>query len=873
MAATRAAFVVFLVTTPAAPAAAQPQPKFNAAELRKSVVHVKMIAPGAEPVSGSGFVVGTDGLIYTSRHVVVPETATAGTVIVVGVPSPKDPDELRYYRAEVVYATPPKDGRDFAALKIVAKDGAPAFPALKIVADKQALGADVAVLGFPVVKSDQPAVAFNKGSVSGTKVVHDGVAYYQTDAAVNPGNSGGPMVNLAGEVVGIVTARKRGSDNIGFAMHAAEIADLKADIEKKAKGVNPPAGPLTAAEVKALVPPSIAPKAENWTVGAGTVKEVKGVLVAENNGGSYWLVSKEPLPDDFQMTIRCGVEFFKGQQALQPSQKNVLRMLCVRFATDDTKSDILERKGNLLQFSHSQMLLWKEGTPVKVEPTGNPDEPFTLTITKSGGDYAVAVDGKVVLKHTDDKPLKGGQKVCIGGFTSRLFLGEVTVTPLGANRRSEPARPGVEHVLVLSGGPMPVRHAWLVAALCLPLVAPPLGAADGPKVTGTDPYTPGLDNTMLLLQGDVLIRLGADGVTEKERHKLGARYTHIAERNDHFVALSEKAVVVLNKTTLKPIREKALPYRKLTDLALHPTLPVAYVAVEFDITAPSFRVIVFDEQSGKAHEPRGFYGTWVRVHPAGTFLVTGHKDIYERGTQFFINPGFKLQAVPDYGSIDLLISYALDDKGKPTFMDLKTKAGGNGSGVRMSPDGERVTYLSHVGTPQFSGNLGGFDPLDLQKLPVAYATKDRASTHDLAYHPRLPLCASPGKDAVVFFHRDKEKEAVGERLDGPGQFDRVHRVYFAPDGTHVVVDSDRDGVRALRNVALKLSPEEVALLAKPAAPVADNSARVKAALLRSGERLIGSSTPGRSPATRRWTGSSSITRSARTTRSSPIRRP
>lgn len=79
------------------------------------------------------------------------------------------------------------------------------------------------------------------------------------------------------------------------------------------------------------------------------------------------------------------------------------------------------------------MLLWKNGDALKVERTGNPEEPFTLTITKKGGEYTVAVDGKVILTHTDEKPLKGGQKVCIGGYTSRLYLGEVTVTPLGEN--------------------------------------------------------------------------------------------------------------------------------------------------------------------------------------------------------------------------------------------------------------------------------------------------------------------------------------------------------------------------------------------------------------------------------------------------------
>ena len=83
---------------------------------------------------------------------------------------------------------------------------------------------------------------------------------------------------------------------------------------------------------------------------------------------------------------------------------------------------------------------------------------------------------------------------------------------------------------------MRVRHVSFVAAPCLPILTAPLKAADGPKLTGDYQYTPGLDRTVLLLQGDVLIRLGADGVTEKEKWKLAAKYSLIAERADYFVA-------------------------------------------------------------------------------------------------------------------------------------------------------------------------------------------------------------------------------------------------------------------------------------------------------------------------------------------------
>ncbi|MEX2213841.1 MAG: hypothetical protein WD768_06925 [Phycisphaeraceae bacterium] len=377
------------------------------------------------------------------------------------------------------------------------------------------------------------------------------------------------------------------------------------------------------------------------------------------------------------------------------------------------------------------------------------------------------------------------------------------------------------------------RHRnWHVSALVLAIAAS-LHAVDGPKVGGGDQYTPGLSRTMLLLQGEALYRLGPDGITVKEKHNLGGKYTQIAERKDYFVALSAepKAVVVLDKKTFKPLRKQALQYMGLTDLTLHPKLPVSYVAVKFAIEAPRYRVIVFNEEAGEAHEPRGFFGGEVSVHPAGTFLVTALDDIYERGTRFFINPGWQLHSVPDYGSIDLLITYAIDDKGMPSFIDLKTKAGGNGKGLRMSPDGQRVTYLSHVGTPQFSGNLAGFDPLDLQKLPVNYATKDRATTYELAYHPSLPLCASPSKTSVVFFNR--ETGEIEERLSAAPGVDQIHRIYFSPDGRQIVLDSDKAGVRALRSAALKLSREELVNVSKPVDyGVEDNSAKVITAMKR-----------------------------------------
>src|SRR5207302_5346739 len=126
-------------------------------------------------------------------------------------------------------------------------------------------------------------------------------------------------------------------------------------------------------------PVGIAPTAANWTVNKGQVKEVLNGMILDNNGGKYWLTSKEPLPDNFQLVIRCRLDFLQGKQVIYTTQKNLLRMLCVRFHTAETEADIMERKGYLVQFSHAQLMLWKDNVNLKIEKTGNTNDPFILT--------------------------------------------------------------------------------------------------------------------------------------------------------------------------------------------------------------------------------------------------------------------------------------------------------------------------------------------------------------------------------------------------------------------------------------------------------------------------------------------------------------
>ncbi|MBX3703917.1 MAG: DegQ family serine endoprotease [Steroidobacteraceae bacterium] len=152
---------------------------------------------------GSGFVISPDGYILTNAHVV--DGASEVTVRTT---------DRREYRARVVG----QDGRtDVAVLKIDAAD----LPTVRI-GDPTGLKAGewVIAIGSPF-GFDNSVTA---GIVSATARTLAGDAYtpfIQTDVAVNPGNSGGPLFNLQGEVVGInsqIYSRTGGYQGISFAI-------------------------------------------------------------------------------------------------------------------------------------------------------------------------------------------------------------------------------------------------------------------------------------------------------------------------------------------------------------------------------------------------------------------------------------------------------------------------------------------------------------------------------------------------------------------------------------------------------------------------------------------------------------------------------
>ena len=160
--------------------------------------------PRRSDSGGSGFVVSSDGLVVTNNHVI--DGATSVRVLMDG----------REYPAEIKGIDP---ATDLALLKIDVEEPLP-FLALGDSEDLR-VGDWVMAIGSPfrLENSVTVGVVSAKGrQINISQQTSSFENFIQTDAAINFGNSGGPLVNLRGEVVGINTAINWGSENIGFAV-------------------------------------------------------------------------------------------------------------------------------------------------------------------------------------------------------------------------------------------------------------------------------------------------------------------------------------------------------------------------------------------------------------------------------------------------------------------------------------------------------------------------------------------------------------------------------------------------------------------------------------------------------------------------------
>jgi len=153
---------------------------------------------------GSGVIISTDGYILTNYHVI--ERASRIRVML----SDESTHEARVVAGDEV--------NDLALIKIDAEEPLPAVAFAK--EDDLFLGETVITLGNPFGLAHTVTVgvlsAKNREARYNGQVLYNDIL--QTDAAVNPGNSGGPLLNIDGELIGINVAIYQDAQNIGFAM-------------------------------------------------------------------------------------------------------------------------------------------------------------------------------------------------------------------------------------------------------------------------------------------------------------------------------------------------------------------------------------------------------------------------------------------------------------------------------------------------------------------------------------------------------------------------------------------------------------------------------------------------------------------------------
>ncbi len=178
--------------------------------------------------AGTGFIISSSGIIVTNRHV-VPDGTTDVSVTLA--------DGTKYDNVQVIGRSSESSPQDIAFLKITDLKGKTLTPVTLGDSSKVQVGDRVIAIGNALGQFQNTVTSgiisgygrdVTAGDQSGLQSDENLTDLFQTDAAINEGNSGGPLVNINGEVIGVNTATASDAQNIGFAQ---PINDLKGLID------------------------------------------------------------------------------------------------------------------------------------------------------------------------------------------------------------------------------------------------------------------------------------------------------------------------------------------------------------------------------------------------------------------------------------------------------------------------------------------------------------------------------------------------------------------------------------------------------------------------------------------------------------------
>ncbi len=164
---------------------------------------------------GTGFLIDAKGYIATNAHVLKGSDA-----IVVN----SNGDE---FKASIIHVDKQSD---FALLKIEDADYQPLKSLPYAIGKSSAdLGEEIFTLGYP---RDDNSITYTQGYLSALRGFKGDTASYQIQMNSNPGNSGGPVLNKNGEVIGILSSREVQADGVTFAIKSKNIHQLVTELRK-----------------------------------------------------------------------------------------------------------------------------------------------------------------------------------------------------------------------------------------------------------------------------------------------------------------------------------------------------------------------------------------------------------------------------------------------------------------------------------------------------------------------------------------------------------------------------------------------------------------------------------------------------------------
>jgi len=195
--------------------------------LKMYPTNTNSFSSGSQKSSGTGFAISSNGYIVTNYHVI----EDAKSIEVKGV----NGNFSKKLSAKVIVSD---ERNDLAIIKI----NDPYFTSLGTIpyTFRQGIadvGENVFVLGYPMISSMGEEIKLTNGIVSSKTGFKGDVSQYQISAPVQPGNSGGPLFDKSGNLIGIVSAKHSLAENAGYAI---KVSYLKSLIDLLPQTINQP---------------------------------------------------------------------------------------------------------------------------------------------------------------------------------------------------------------------------------------------------------------------------------------------------------------------------------------------------------------------------------------------------------------------------------------------------------------------------------------------------------------------------------------------------------------------------------------------------------------------------------------------------------